>query len=55
MPNGPLLVYGNITVKQSNGETYKKIKSLLFADVVLHPINPTVMALMPKMVLWDKK
>ena len=29
-PNGPLLVYGNITVKQSNGEEIKKNKVTAF-------------------------
>ncbi len=30
MPNGPLLVYGNITVKHSNGETVQKNKVTAF-------------------------
>jgi uncharacterized Fe-S cluster protein YjdI len=30
IPNGPLLVYGNITVKQSNGETSQKNKVTAF-------------------------
>jgi uncharacterized Fe-S cluster protein YjdI len=30
MPNGPLLVYGNITVKHSNGETEQKNKVTAF-------------------------
>lgn len=30
MPNGPLLVYGNITVKLSNGETTQKNKVTAF-------------------------
>ena len=30
MPNGPLLVYGNITVKHSNGDTVQKNKVTAF-------------------------
>ena len=30
MPNGPLLVYGNITIKHSNGETEQKNKVTAF-------------------------
>jgi len=55
MPNGPLLVYGNIIVKDKEGNQTQKTRLLHFVDVVLHPINLIVMALILKLDLKDRK
>jgi len=41
-PNGPLMVYGNLTVKGSDGTTTKKAISQPFADVEIPRTNPIV-------------
>lgn len=51
MPNGPLLVYGNVTVKDQNGILQRKITSQLSAGVGDRPTSRFAMDRTRKLVL----